>query len=896
MAAARDSDAQEIATPHAESADALLAHLESDAGSGLGADEVRRRQERYGPNELPREERAGLARIVGRQFTDPLIYILLIATVVSLAIGSIANAVFIGLVLLINAAVGAFQEFQAESSARALQDVIRVRPRVLRDGRSSEVDAHELVPGDIVLLGSGDAVAADLRLIESKELQTDESMLTGESDPVTKDAGAELEADTPLAERATLLHSGSSVMSGRAKAVVVRTGAATEIGHIAESLAEGESGTPPLVQKLKRLTRWIAVLTLAAVAVLAIIQWLQGQDLAQIFTLAVALAVAAIPAGLPVAITVALSVASARMAERHVIVRRLAAVEGLGSCTLVATDKTGTLTANELTVQQLWPGDDVTVEISGEGRSLEGEATVDGERPDEDSWQALERFALAGALANEGTLTVENGEVTEADGDSNDLAFLVLAEKLGIDRDRLADDYPERERIPFESSKRYAAVFSEHDGGLVAHVKGAPEKVAEMCEGADPDTVQERATAFAEQGYRVLAVAGGEVDSADEQALRGLRLLGLAALIDPLREEVPEAVQRCFGAGVGVRMITGDRPDTALAIGRQLKLADKPEEVLAGDSLAEQEDAAEAIRNARVFARVEPLQKTRIVDGLQRAGHYVAVTGDGVNDAPALDRANIGIAMGKAGTDVARNAADLILTDDNFASIVAGIEQGRVAYDNVRKVVWLLLATGAAEVLLFFLALGAGMPIPLTAIQLLWLNMVTNGIQDVALAFEKAETGVLNRPPRPPDEPIFNRQMIEQVLTTGAYMGVVAFGLYFYLHSTMGMGETEARNLTLLLMVLFENVHLLSVRSERLSLFRVPLRNNPLLIGALVGAQGLHIAAMFIPGLRDVLQIQPVSPATWGILLGIATTLLVFDEALKWLRRRRHPEPQPAAA
>ena len=874
---------------HAESADDVLQRLEVDADNGLSTELAKRRLDEYGANELPEEGRAGLLRIFARQFTDPLIYILLIAAGVSLTTGGFANTVFILAVLLLNAAVGTFQEHQAESSAQALQAVVRLRPRVRRDGREAEIEARDLVPGDIVVLESGDAVPADLRLVETTNVQADESLLTGESTPVDKDAQAELDEDTALAERTTLLHSGSAVMSGRVTGVVVRTGAQTEIGQIAASLADAESGTPPLVQKLKRLTNWIAIFTLVAVAGVAVIQYLNGKGLSEIFTVAVALSVSAIPAGLPVAITVALSVASSRMADRHVIVRRLAAVEGLGSCTLIASDKTGTLTVNELAVQRVWFEAEHQAEISGEGRSLDGEITADGEKPGEETLNVLRDFATAATLANEGVLEVSDGEIDDSRGDSTDLAFLVLAEKLEIDRANVQDENSERERIPFESAKRFGAVFTEGEHGLQAWVKGAPETIMDMCALEDEarEEIEAQEKEWANEGFRMLAVAGGSVDSTDESALGALQFLGLAALMDPVRDEVPQAVDQCHDAGVGVRMVTGDHPDTAFAIGRDLKIADESGQVLTGSELDEAaSEASERIANARVFARVEPLQKTQIVESLQKAGHFVAVTGDGVNDAPALDRANIGIAMGEGGTDVARSSSDLILTDDNFASIVPGIEWGRTAYDNVRKVVWLLLATGVAEVLLFFLSLGFGLPIPLTAVQLLWLNMVTNGIQDVALAFEKTEPGVLERPPRSPNEPIFNARMIENVMVSGIYIGLVAFGVYFYLHST-GMGEQDARNLTLLLLVLFENVHLLSVRSERRSLFRIPIGNNPFLLIAIAGAHLIHLGAMFIPGLNSVLGVKPVAPSTWAMLAVLAATLLIVDEGAKWWRRRR---------
>jgi magnesium-transporting ATPase (P-type) len=865
-----------------------------DAGEdGLSAEQARERRERFGPNRLPEERRPGLARIFLRQFKDPLIYVLLIAGLVSLGIGNLSNAAFIFAVLAINSIIGTFQEGRAERSAAALQEMIRVRTRVVRDGREQSVDAADLVPGDLLLISAGTAVPADLRLLSARGLQVDESPLTGESTPVGKDAEAELEAEAAVSERANMVFAGSTVLDGRGQGLVCRTGRDTEVGRIAQSLATGEAQDPPLVLKLRRFTRRIALLVLAAVAVLSVTQLWQGADLKQLFFLGVALAVSAIPAGLPIAITVAMSIATRRMAELNVIVRRLPAVEGLGSCTLIASDKTGTLTANRLTVQRLQLPGGEELEVSGEAYEPEGELTRDGEAPDEAAQQQAKALAEAGALCNEGRIEVRDGEI-ETEGDSIDVAFLVLAAKLGLERERLLEDQPETDSLPFDAERRFAATFNEADGKVTAHVKGAAEVVVGMCADCDADAIREREEALAGQGYRVLALARGEVgggESHDPEDLKGLEFLGLAALIDPIRPEVPEAIERCRSAGVQVRMITGDHPATAAAIARDLGIADEDDEAVTGAELrdleGDREALAERIAAARVFARVEPAQKTVIVECLQDAGELVAVTGDGVNDAPALKSAHIGVAMGEGGTDVARRAASLILSDDNFASLVNGIEQGRGAYDNVRKVTWLLLATGTAEVLLFFLALFAGLPLPLTAVQLLWLNLVTNGIQDVALAFEKVEPGVLERKPRRPDEPIFNRRMVQQTLLSGGYMGTVAFVLYFFLIESLGMGEAEARNLVLMQMVLFENMHTFSCRSETRSMFAIPLRANPLLVLAVVAAQGVHIAAMFVPGLNTVLGIAPLSFESWGLLLGSAATLLVLDEAAKRVHRRR---------
>ncbi|HSO06710.1 MAG TPA: HAD-IC family P-type ATPase [Pelomicrobium sp.] len=886
---------------HALDGDEALARLDSRR-EGLDDEEARERRRRYGPNRLPEEQRDTLIAVFLRQFKDPLIYILLIAGIVSLAIGNLNNAIFILAVLLVNSVIGTYQEWKAESSAAALKEVMRVGARVTRAGRERDIDSTELVPGDIVRVEAGDKVTADLRLLSSRDLSADESLLTGESTPVRKRHEADVDEDAALGDRATLLHAGTVVMDGRARGVVCRTGAATEVGRIASSLAEREAQAPPLVIKLRRFTRQIGIIILVAIALLSAVQLWQGTALVQIFFLGVALAVSAIPAGLPVAITVAFSIAANRMAARHVIVRLLPAVEGLGSCTLVASDKTGTLTANVLTVKRIQLADGAGFEVEGEGYEAEGGLEpADGEAGDAGS-EAIEALAVTGALCNEGSFRVRDDGEPEHAGDSVDVAFLVLAHKLGLERDELLREHEEVDAIPFKAERRFAASIHRAGDRTVAHVKGAAEVIVGMCDGVDADEIGRREEKLAEAGYRVLALARGEVPARDDYGaddMRGLRFLGLVGLIDPIREEVPDAVRRCRSAGVEVRMITGDHPRTGLAIARQLGIAGDDDEAATGRDLQELEDDEERlddlIRRAPVFARVEPTQKTVIIERLQRQGHFVAVTGDGVNDAPALKAAHVGVAMGESGTDVARGAASLILTDDNFASIVNGIEEGRVAYDNVRKVTWLLLATGAAEVLLFFLALFTGLPLPLTAVQLLWLNLVTNGIQDVALAFEKAEPGVLERRPRSPTQPVFDRQMIRQTALSGGYIGLVAFGVYWFLLERMGLGEFEARNLLLLLMVLFENAHVFSCRSETRSLFRMPLRANPLVVGAVIVAQGVHIAAMYTPGLSAVLETQPVSLASWGILAALAATLLLFDELMK-LAHRHQGTPRAAPA
>lgn len=874
--------------------ESVLEDLETSR-RGLSPSDARSRLEKHGPNRLPREHAPGWVEIILKQFKDPLIYVLLAATIVSLATGNINNALFIGAVLLVNATLGAIQEKRAASSAESLQEALSIQAVVMRGGEEKRLDAEKLVPGDIVKLTTGDAVPADARLLEAEGLRVDESLLTGESTPVDKQAEDEGDPDAPLAERRGMAHAGSAVLAGRGVAVVLSTGTESEVGRIAKSLAEREGRAPPLEVRLRKLTRLIAIFVLASVVVLGGLELARGEDLLQVFFLAVALAVSAIPAGLPIAITVALSRASKRMADQNVIVRHLPAVEGLGACTLVASDKTGTLTANRLTVRRLVLPSGQAVDVTGEGYQLEGELRAAGgdRAPDDETTRGARALAEAGALVNEARLREQDDSV-EPEGDTVDVAFLVLERKLGPPRPRLVESQPRIAHLPFESERKFAASLHGDDEARIVYVKGAAEVVAEMCKGIDSERVQEMEDELARGGFRVLAVAKGPGPSPtaeggiDPKTLRDLELLGLVGIIDPIREGVSEAVEACQSAGVSVRMVTGDHPSTGLAIANELGLTTTDAAfAMTGKELeAKSEGLRERIAKAPVFARVEPIQKTTIVEHLQEAGHFVAVTGDGANDAPALRAAHIGVAMGRSGTDVARGAADLILTDDNFASIVAGIREGRVAYENVRKVVWLLLATGAGEVLLVFLSLGFGLPLPLLPVQLLWLNLVTNGIQDVALAFEKGDQDVLRRGPRPPAEPIMNRRMIRQVLVSGGYIGVVGFLVFHHLTEVRGMEVTAARNLLLLLLVLFENVHIFSCRSERRSAFRVPIRANPLLVVTVLAAQAIHILAMYVPGISAVLEIQPVDLETWLTLFPIALSLLIVDELAKALEKR----------
>ena len=885
-------------TWHSRPVSSIFQELAADE-SGLSQREAEKRLAESGSNSLPRKPPLAWWQILLRQFRSPLIYILVAAAIVSVLAGDANDALFIGIVLGLNALFGGYQEWKAERSNRALQKLLHARATVVRDGEAREIDAERIVAGDMVWLESGNRVPADMRLLWTSSALIDESLLTGESVAVSKSGdwiGAE---DTPVADRRNVAYAASIVVRGRAKGIVVATGANTEIGRLAVDVLSESGGESPLLERMEAFSRSIAYVVVAAVAIVSTLGVVvQGRGAHEMFLFGVALAVSAIPEGLPAVLTVALAVATTRMSRRGVIVRRLAAVEGLGSCTLIASDKTGTLTCNELTVRviRLPNGDELSV--LGEGFIPNGEVMAKDRVVKASDDPALEALARVALLCNEGDLRSRDDKWTWH-GDPTDVALLSLGRKLGLRRDEPLAELPQIHAIPFESEQQFAATYHRDGDGARVAVKGAPERVLAMCrrdaEGHAARVHSRAAEELAAKGYRVLALAEGHVSNPPNEGetptIENLEFRGFAGMIDPLRPGVQEAVARCQAAGITVCMVTGDHPVTALAIARELGLANDAAQVVSGGDLTNksQDEFRAALRSGRVFARVAPRQKLELVEAARAEGHFVAVTGDGVNDAPALRAANIGVAMGKSGTDVAREAAELVITDDNFSTIVSGVEEGRVAYDNVRKVIFLLVSAGAAEVLLIgaAFAFGSSLPLPFLPVQLLWLNLVTDGIQGIALAFEPGEHGILRRKPRPPREPIFDRLMLERTLVaacTMAVVGIVAFQ-WMVRH---GWSDDSARNALLLLMVLFENVHLANCRSETTSATRQsPFRGPFLLAGAAV-ALVVHVIAMYVPFLRSVLRTEPVSLATWGVLVALSLSVLVTMEIQKWTWNRRH--------
>lgn len=874
---------------------------------GLSSEEAAQRLSKFGPNQLPEHGPVSIWWIILRQFASPLIYILVAAAIVSILIGDAEDAGFIAAILCLNAAIGAYQESQAERSSHALKRLLRTHAQVMRDEKLSDILATEVVPGDIVWLESGNRVAADMRLLTANSLEIDESLLTGESITVHKTNDTLASSPSTIGDLRNMTFAGSMVTRGRGVGVVVATGVSTQLGQLAVDVLGSSGGKPPLIARMERFTNHIAIGTVATSLLIGSIGMLiWNYSLQETFFLVVALAVSAIPEGLPVAMTIALAVATSRMAQRNVIVRRLTAVEGLGSCTLIATDKTGTLTCNELTVRELHTIEGKQYDFTGEGFIPRGHIEHAHEPLLIAAEPSLKSSLEAGILCNEADLEFQDNEWRWR-GDAVDVALLSAGLKAGLEKRSLLTERPLLSQFPFESENQYASTTHQLSGGVATYLKGSPERVVAMCSSNLDDSevrwIQKTSNDMAQRGLRIIALAqriqanGSSTVSTIANPI-DFSFLGLVGMIDPLRPDVASSIAECQAAGVEVKMITGDHRITALAIARDLGLATSLDQVITANELDGKSPAElkDIVQRVRVFARVSPRQKLSIVNAAREAGHFVAVTGDGANDAPALQVANIGVAMGKSGTDVAREAAELVISDDNFRSIVSGIEEGRIAYDNIRKVTFLLVSLGAAELLMVLLAVVTGHPIPLLPVQLLWLNLVTDGIQSVALAFEPGEGDSLKHPPRPPSEPIFNRLMIERMIISVLTVGIGGFCVFsFALRS--GWSVEQARNLLLVVMVLFENFHVGNCRSETKSAFALSPLRSPLLFYGTIAAFSIHLLAMYVPFLRSILGTEPLTFGGWTVAILVALLIVPAMELhkLSWKLRTngRSTESKP---
>ncbi|MEW6118305.1 MAG: HAD-IC family P-type ATPase [Nitrospirota bacterium] len=876
-----------------------IKHIFQELGGreeGLTEGEVRERLARYGPNKLAEEEKISRFKILLHQFTSPLIYILLIAGVVTILLREYTDAGVIFAVLVLNAIIGFTQEYKAEESVRSLRKMVVPKARVIRDGKESEIHSEELVPGDIVLLASGAKVPADLRLFRVNELKIEEAMLTGESLPSEKIADAIREDRLPPGDQRNMAFMGTVVVNGRARGIVVGTGQSTMLGSIASDVKEIGVTKAPIQEKIDRFAKAIGLIVLGASALLFVVGLLIGESIKDMFMTAVAAAVATIPEGLPIVVTIAMAIGVARMARHNAIIRKLPAVETLGSTTVICSDKTGTLTKNEMTVKLIYDGKSV-FEVEGAGYAPTGELIHEGMRVHIEKEKRLKQVLRIGLLCNESDVYEEDGQY-KADGDPTEAALIVAALKAGLKADEEREHYPQGAIIPFESDRGYMATLHRHKGRSYAFVKGAPEKILDMCSyGVGGDAVRKNevldiAGDFARNGLRVLALAFKEFGAAKEDLARhdietGLTLAGLQGMMDPPREEVIEAILGCKRAGIRVVMITGDHAVTAQAIAQKLGISSGGDEVLTGRELEAMSDDELFIKVKRVsvYARVAPQHKLRITQQLIKRGEIVAMTGDGVNDAPALKAAHIGIAMGRSGTDVAKEASDMVLTDDNFASIFNAVKEGRIVFDNLRKVTFFLIPTGIAAILSIIGTILTGMPIPYVPAQLLWINLVTNGLQDVALAFEPGERGVIDRPPRDPKEGIMSQVLVQRTVLVGL---IISAGVVYNFVSALNAGDSleKARTVAMTTMVFFQFFQAWNSRSEFQSVFILSPFSNPFLFYSMIAAFFAQVTVLYVPALQWIFQTEPITSAEWMRILAVAITIIAAVEADKWIRRR----------
>ncbi len=873
---------------HTLGIDQVAQRLEASPGSGLTAAQAAERLAHYGPNQLQEIRARPAWRMLLDQFSDFMILVLIVAAVISGIVGDVEDTIAIIVIVLLNALIGFVQEYRAERAMAALKRMAEAGAQVLRDGHLQAVDAVALVPGDVVLLEAGNVVPADLRIIEAARLKVDESALTGESVAVEKHTGALTAAAIPLGDRTCLAYKGTIVTYGRARGLVVATGMDSELGKIASMLGEENALKTPMQQRLAVFGKRLALAALAICVLVFVVGLLRGEPLLLMFMTAISLAVAAIPEALPAVVTISLALGARKLVRQHALIRRLPAVETLGAITCICSDKTGTLTQNKMHVAAIY----------ADGRL--GAASRHGMTAE--PWTTLFR---ALALSNDAHLDSQG----QASGEATEAALLHAALAAGWDKAELEREAPRLKELPFDSERKRMTTFHGSAGDIIAYTKGSPESVLSCCSRVlagsgehdiDQASLLRQAEAMAADGLRVLAIAcrrWATLPSGDDAAEleRELVFLGLVGLIDPPRAEVAEAVALCQSAGITPVMITGDHPATARAIARQLGiLVDEDgtdgassggDRMMTGAELARLAPAAfEAeVEHIRVYARVDPAQKIRIVRALQQRGEVVAMTGDGVNDAPALKAADIGIAMGKGGTDVAREAAHMVLLDDNFATIVHAVRQGRRLYDNIRKFIRYGVTTNSAEIWTIFLAPFLGLPIPLLPIHILWINLVTDGLPALALTAEPAERGVMRRPPRPLQESIFAHGMWQHMIWVGLLMAALALSTQAWAFHT---GHAHWQTMVFTVLTLTQLFHVMAIRSERESLFSTGLLSNRPMVLAVLATFLLQLGTIYLPALNPVFKTEPLDGGELLFCIAISCVVLFAVELEKWLVRR----------
>ncbi|MBP8717497.1 MAG: calcium-transporting P-type ATPase, PMR1-type [Candidatus Atribacteria bacterium] len=876
---------------------------------GLSNAEAKERLEKFGPNQLKEGKKRTVWHMLLDQFKDILIIILIISAAISLFLGEVTDAIVIGIIVILNAILSVFQEYRAEQSLEALKKMTVPETLVIRDGKQRKIKSTQLVPGDLVLLESGDRIPADLRLVETTELRIQESVLTGESEPVEKHTQPITAEDISLGDRANMAYMGTSVIAGRGKGLVVATGMDTEMGQIAGMLQEQKKELTPLQKKLNQVGKNLGAIILVIITIVVLLGYLRGIAFFDMFLTGISLAVAAVPEGLPAVVTIVLALGVQQMSKKNAIIRRLPAVETLGATTVICSDKTGTLTQNQMTVQKLVLLDR-EIEVEGVGYQPFGQFK-EGNQPIQPSAdQTISLLLKAAALCNNSSLRQnEENNQWEIIGDPTEGALVVVAAKAGYQKEDLETEYPRLKEFPFDSErKRMSTINQTPEGKKIILVKGAPDQVLERCVSyrsndqiaslseSHQARIADQNKKLASHALRILAVAYREIDPEEEEQLNNnvkldvdkienqLIYLGLVAMIDPPRKEAIQAVQTCRQAGIRPVMITGDYALTARAIAEELTIYRPGDEIITGSELEKmsQEELEEVVLKTAIFARVSPRHKMRIVRALQKNNQVVAMTGDGVNDAPALKEADIGIAMGITGTDVSKEAADMILTDDNFSSIVSAVEEGRKIYQNIRKFIRYLLSCNLGEIVTIFIAILIGLPRPLLPIQILWVNLVTDGFPALALGLDPAEKDIMKKPPRNPKEGIFSGKMGFNIFSQGIFIGIITLIAFYYGYSqySLVVGETMAFG-TLSFSQLWQS---LNSRSDKFSLFKLGIFTNRYLVLAILGSGLLQLSVMLIPYLQSVFEVTALTSAQWLVIILISFTPLPFVEILKKLK------------
>ena len=881
----------------------LLEKINSDPKTGLSSSEAQARLDKYGPNRIESSNKKSMLEKIKEQILDPMVILLIVASIISAFTGDTVEAIIIIAIVIINAIMSIYQEGQAEDSVAALQKMSSPEATVVRDGKRGKVKAEDLVPGDIVILETGDIIPADIRLLDSRNLQIDESSLTGESVAVEKDADEVYDTEVGIGDRKNSAFSSSIVTYGHGEGVITATGHDTEIGHIATSLDSVADKETPLQRQLKDLSKKLAILVIIVCILVFVVGYFRSNmSWLENFMVAVSLAVAAIPEGLTAVVTIVLSIGMNRMVERKAIVKNLVSVETLGSTTAICSDKTGTLTQNEMTITKVFT-DFKEFDVAGSGYTPEGDITLEGETiADHDQIKLLMTVA---SLSNDANLIERNG-LYEITGDPTEGAMLTLAEKWGIVQEDLNEAHPRIDEIPFDSDRKMMTTFHEMDGTYYAMTKGAPDiiignsskimidgKLEEFTEDMKRQVLEEN-TKLAKQALRVMAYAFKPYETLEGEELttenieREMVFVGLTGMIDPPRPEAKAAVAECHASGIDVIMITGDYFETALAIAKELGIAEHGDQAMQGSDLnnKSEEEIREIVKTKRIFARVSPQNKVQLVNALQANGNVVAMTGDGVNDAPAIKNADIGISMGITGTDVAKDTADMILVDDNFATIVNAVEEGRVIFSNIKKFVSFLLSCNIAEVAIVFLSILFGLPSPLTPIQLLWLNLVTDAFPALALGVEPAEADIMERDPRDPHDSILagetgNGIIFQSIAITISVLAAYIIGLkYIFPNNIEG-----AHTMVFATLITSELLRAFSVRSEKYTLKELGWFSNKNLVKANLLSFALLLLVMYVPPLRILFELQFISWQWWIIIL-LSFLPLLIGEIRKRTRRK----------